>query len=130
MSTIKHERENRKYKQLITEQEQIIQELRKEIENLKLETTPEFIEDEVFVKFYNFLVNVSKQPGPFQEDCKVLLETSPSEIIDDVREKYINKGLETAINFVVSKAEIARDFGSDVTAITAESIADGLRNLL
>jgi hypothetical protein len=120
----KHDRDNKKLKRRI-------QELEDEIEALKNET-PTIIEDEVVVGLFQAIATINAGEYSIEEIkciCKETLSKTPNQIIDDVVDKYRKEGIEKAVELCMNKAEQARDLESELTAITAESIAEALQKL-
>lgn len=92
---------------------------------------PAIVGDEIVVRLYDVLTVVSEGSSDYahSEMCKSVLQRTPEDLIDDVRKQYINEGLDLAINLCKSKAEQAWDLESEVTALTAESIAEAIDRL-
>ena len=126
---LKHDRENRKLKQRIKELEDQVAALEAKLAEAE-DDSPTLIEDEIIVRLYQAITKIAEDTeSPHHAICQEILEKTPTQIIDDVVEKYRREGVESAINLIKSKAEQARDLGSDLTAITAESLAEALEKL-
>ena len=127
---LKHDRENRKLKQQIKELEEKVAELEAKLAEAE-DDSPTLIEDEIIVRLYQAITKIAEDTtSPHYSICQEILEKTPNQIIDDVVEKYRREGIEKAVALVKSKAEQARDLGSDLTAITAESLAEALEKLV
>ena len=83
--------------------------------------------DEVVVHLYDVLQQVAQDVNnPLYELANTAINKTPEELIEQVKAKYINEGLEKAVRVCQSKAEQARDLEVEVTAIVAESLSEAI----
>ena len=91
---------------------------------------PAIVGDEIVVNLFDIVSTIAKDDDNlYSVTCAKVIEKTPEELITQVQHKYINEGLDKAINLCRMKSEQARDLDVEVTAIVAESLGEAISKL-
>lgn len=113
---------------ILTEKDYLerIADLEQQLEEARSDTV---FTDILFHPLYNLVADISESESEFNVRAKEVLDTLPKEIFEDEVRRYVNAGIDMAIELCESKVEVANDLGSEVTAAVGSSYIVALEKI-